>query len=271
MSYATGTTHYNLPITDGSDKRDWSDTNQAFQDIDAAIYQASEDATTAGSGVTTLDNQINGVGGIDSRLTTVEGDLSDLSGTVTTLSGTVSGHTTQIADVRRDLQDNIEAYNEATATSTHAYNIGDYFYYNDILYKATASIAISDTIVPNTNCTAIDVMSEVAALKSDLKYHQLAMIDTAQGLTMSIGSQIANYAVLSIAAVCNVGGGQSGVLYQTIPTMALISNSHVEEGGSTSDNHLRFAVDASKNIVLEDFHFNGTDYTNSCYLYANVR
>lgn len=168
MSYANGTTHYNLPITTGSDKRDWADTNQAFEDIDAAIYQASEDASTAGSGVTTLDNQINGVGGIDARLTQAESDIDDVEGAVSTLQGTVSGHTTAIADVRRDLQDNIEAFNEPTATSTHAYAIGDYFYYNDILYKATSAISIGDTIVPNTNCTAIDVMSEVAELKSDI-------------------------------------------------------------------------------------------------------
>lgn len=47
MSYSNGTTHYNLPLTQGSDKRDWSDTNQAFEDLDAAVYQASGDATGA--------------------------------------------------------------------------------------------------------------------------------------------------------------------------------------------------------------------------------
>lgn len=47
MSYTNGTTHYNLPLTQGSDKRDWSDTNQAFEDLDAAVYQASSDATGA--------------------------------------------------------------------------------------------------------------------------------------------------------------------------------------------------------------------------------
>lgn len=49
MSYQNGTTHYNLPQTVGSDKRDWSDTNAAFAAIDAAIYQASSDASAASS------------------------------------------------------------------------------------------------------------------------------------------------------------------------------------------------------------------------------
>lgn len=60
MSYANGTTHYNLPLTQGTDKRDWSDTNQAFEDLDAAVYQASSDATGALSAAqgaqTTADN-----------------------------------------------------------------------------------------------------------------------------------------------------------------------------------------------------------------------
>lgn len=53
MSYETGTAHYNLPQTVGTDKRDWADTNTAFANIDAAIYQASEDASTAASAAST--------------------------------------------------------------------------------------------------------------------------------------------------------------------------------------------------------------------------
>lgn len=47
MSYSHGTPHFNLPLTQGSDKRDWSDTNQAFEDLDAAVHQAGSDATGA--------------------------------------------------------------------------------------------------------------------------------------------------------------------------------------------------------------------------------
>lgn len=47
MSYRVGTRNYNLPLTEGTDKRDWSDTNRAFEDIDAAIYQAGTDASQA--------------------------------------------------------------------------------------------------------------------------------------------------------------------------------------------------------------------------------
>ena len=56
--YANGTTHYNLPQTVGTDKRDWTDTNQAFADIDAALYTASETASSAASDIVTLGETV---------------------------------------------------------------------------------------------------------------------------------------------------------------------------------------------------------------------
>lgn len=165
MSYATGTTHYNLPQTVGSDKRDWTDTNQAFSDIDAAIYGAAQGASAATSAIETINGQIET---ITAAQAVDEGNISTLSGKVSTLESTVGTQAAAIADVRQDLQDNIESNHEASATSTHAYEIGDTFYYNDVLYKATAQIAIGGTIVPSTNCTAVTVMSEIDQLNSDL-------------------------------------------------------------------------------------------------------
>ena len=158
MSYVTGTTHYNLPQTVGTDKRDWSDTNQAFADIDAAIYGAVSDVATAGTDIS----------GIKDRLDTDEGNISTNAGNITSLDtrlttaeGAISTNHTDIGDVRSDAEDMICAYNEPTATSTHAYAVGDYFIYNDVLYRATASIGIGDTIVPDTNCATTNVTTEI--------------------------------------------------------------------------------------------------------------
>ena len=165
MSYASGTTHYNLPQTVGSDKRDWTDTNQAFSDIDAAIYGAAQGASAATSAIETINGEIETITG---KQAVDEGNISTLSGKVSTLESTVGTQGAAIADVRQDLQDNIESKKEASATSTHAYNVGDTFYYNDVLYKATAQIAIGGTIVPSTNCTAVTVMSEIDQVNSGL-------------------------------------------------------------------------------------------------------
>lgn len=162
MSYATGTTHYNLPLTVGTDKRDWADTNQAFSDLDAAVYGAVSDVATAGTAIE----------GLETRMTTAEGNISDntaditsLDTRMTTAEGAITSLSSRVDDVGNDLGDMICAYNEATATSTHAYAIGDYFRYNNVLYRATQQIAIGDTIVPDTNCTTTNVTTEIQSIE----------------------------------------------------------------------------------------------------------
>ena len=200
MSYASGTTHYNLPQTVGSDKRDWTDTNQAFSDIDAAIYGAAQGASAATSAIQTINGQIET---ITAAQAVDEGNISTLAGKVSTLESTVGTQGAAIADVRQDLQDNIESNHEASATSTHAYNIGDTFYYNDVLYKATASIAIGGTIVPSTNCTAVTVMSELAPAKnmvadlSGLKFFTKTITTTTYGSLTAFIADIADKKIVS--------------------------------------------------------------------------
>lgn len=162
MSYANGTTHYNLPQTVGTDKRDWADPNKAFADIDAAIYGAVQDTAQAALDIDALEGRMDtaeqgistnagNIAGLDTRVTTVEGAVTSLSG--------------QVTDTRQDLEDMICAFNEASATSTHAYAIGDYFIYNDVLYRAIQAIAIGDTIVPDTNCTTTNVTTEIQSIE----------------------------------------------------------------------------------------------------------
>ena len=181
MSYTTGTTHYNLPQTVGSDKRDWTDTNEAFSDVDAALWEAHQGATQAALDIASINSEIQTITG---KQADDEADIATISGKVSTLETTVANHTTEIGDVRRDLQDNIESLREDTATSTHAYEIGDYFYYNDVLFKATAQIAIGATIVPNTNCTGVTVMDELKNGGSvSVAAEDVSFDNTASGLT----------------------------------------------------------------------------------------
>lgn len=183
MSYTTGTTHYNLPQTVGSDKRDWTDTNEAFNDVDAALWEAHQGATQAALDIASINSEIQTITG---KQADDEADIAAISGKVSTLETTVGNHTTEIGDVRRDLQDNIESLREDTATSTHAYEIGDYFYYNDVLFKATAQIAIGATIVPNTNCTGVTVMDElknVSPTPGAVTAEDVSYDNTTSGLT----------------------------------------------------------------------------------------
>lgn len=207
MSYANGTTHYNLPQTTGTDKRDWSDTNQAFQDIDAALYQTTQDTAQAAIDIEALEVRMDTA---EQNIATNAGDISALDGRVTTVEGTVAQHTGQIADVRQDLEDMICAYNEASATSTHAYAVGDYFIYNDVLYRAIQPISIGTTIVPDTNCTTTNVSSELLS-KSD---RVLARFDgnnyaTLNDLLAAVRAfivSVSNFSVKNISLFTNIEG-----------------------------------------------------------------
>ena len=55
---------------------------------------------------------------------------------------------------------------EESSTASAAHAAGTYFTYNDLLYRATADIAVGGTITPGTNCVAVTVGAETRELKS---------------------------------------------------------------------------------------------------------
>ena len=158
MSYTNETTHYGIPKPLGTDLTTPMDYNQAADAIDTAVWGAVQDSATAvsdaASAVSTAEGAASDVSALGIRVTTLEG-------TVTTQGTAITGLSSDIADVRADVTDNICAVKEATAAATYAHAVGTYFYYNDILYKTTTAIAIGDTIVPNTNCAAVTIATEI--------------------------------------------------------------------------------------------------------------
>ena len=166
MSYANGTQFYNLPQTVGTDKRDWFDTNSAFAAIDAALHAAAIGQAADAEAIATINASL---ATDEAAIAALQTASSSQAAQISTLQTVVNGQATQIADVRQDAEDMITANNEgAAATSTRAYAIDDYFIYNDVLYKATAAIAIGDTIVPNTNCEATNVDTEIKAVEASI-------------------------------------------------------------------------------------------------------
>lgn len=159
MSYANGTAHYNLPQTVGTDKRDWADTNEAFAAIDAACYTASETAASSASGIAALATT---VANLSNAQVTLQHDVDELTITVSSQGTSIVNLGNKIDDVEDDCLDMICAVDEGTAqVATVAVEKDEYFRYNNVLYIATADIAIGDTIVPNTNCKATNIATEL--------------------------------------------------------------------------------------------------------------
>ena len=165
MSSTSTTQYYGLTQYVGTDKPDFADNNTAFREVDAALHGVVQDA----EGFTTdIANLQTDVAAAQSDITTLQTDLDTAEAAIVSIQNKDLAQDAEIARVDTNSKDLITAYNEASATSTHAYVVGDYFIYNNVLYRATAAIAIGETIVPDTNCTTTNVTSELIQLNSDL-------------------------------------------------------------------------------------------------------
>lgn len=163
MSYTNETTYYSLPLPTGSDKSTFTDNNTAFQAVDAALHTAYEQSGAATEDIVAIKATVANLIQADIDF---QSDLDTEKGKIRNLQDKEVLQDAAIAAVKADAQDMITAYNEPTATSTHAYSVDDFFIYNDVLYRATESIAIGDTIVPDTNCTTTNVTCEIMQLES---------------------------------------------------------------------------------------------------------
>ena len=161
MSYATGTTHYNLPQTVGTDKRDWFDTNQAFADVDSALYGVTQQSTTDHGDIAAIKATVALLEAADVQF---QHDLGETNGRVITLE---QNATTDEAAID-DLADMFCPLEVTTAQSDIEVANGRMFRYNGVLYEATADIHIGDTIVPNTNCTATNMEEELGKINTSL-------------------------------------------------------------------------------------------------------
>lgn len=81
MSYARGTTNFNLPQTQGTDKRDWSDTNAAFLAIDSAIKTAGDTASSASSAASTAQTRADNAYSLASTASTAAGNAATAAAT----------------------------------------------------------------------------------------------------------------------------------------------------------------------------------------------
>ena len=244
MSYANGTQFYNLPQTVGTDKRDWFDTNGAFAAVDAALHAAATGQAADAEAIATINTSLASA---ESDIAALQTASTSQASDISALQATVATQGTAITDVRQDAEDMISAFNEGAASvSTHAYAIGDYFIYNDVLYKATAAIAIGATIVPNTNCSATNVTSEIKVInadiddvKSDLTYSTDTILasNNANLLHDVLVKRFGKVVSIRFRGVKNLGTASSETLF-TLPTeyrpsdvewFSVIDNSGVEK------------------------------------------
>lgn len=165
MASTNFTTHYEIPLPLGTDLTTPMDYNTSMEAVDTALFGAVSNATQAATLASQANDTANAAA---SAAGDVAADLTVEKAKIVALQTRMTNAENGIDDVRADVQDAICAYNEPTATSTHHYNVGDYFFYNDTLYIATAEININDTITPNTNCDTTTITAELLAVNNDI-------------------------------------------------------------------------------------------------------
>ena len=163
MGYLHGTPTYNLPQTVGTDVRDWFDTNEAFADVDKALTDVVAESASNVERITQAESDIVEH---NTRITTLEGDMAVAKADIDTLESNVATLVSSTDEKFQDVYDMIDPDQEPTATASHGYVVGERFIYNDTWYRCTVEIAEGDTIVPNVNCTSINVDSELRALSA---------------------------------------------------------------------------------------------------------
>lgn len=166
MSSTTTTQYYGLTQYTGNDKPDFADNNEAFREVDAALHGVVQDSEGFGTSIAALQEAQNA---LTTEVTGLTSDLNTEKAKITALQNKETLQDAEIAGVKADALDMIEAKDEGTAqVATVAVAAGEYFRYNDVLYIATTNIAVGDTIVPNTNCRATNVGTELEGLAEDI-------------------------------------------------------------------------------------------------------
>lgn len=156
MSYSGQTTHYGIPLPTSSDLVNLLDWNQSSEDIDTALYGAAQAAESAGTEIVGIKATLVQLANADVQF---QSDLNAIDGRVTSLEQT-SGN---IEEDVEDIADMITAKEVPTAQSNQRILVDEWFRYNGVLYVCTVQIEIGDTIVPNVNCRATNIESEMAA------------------------------------------------------------------------------------------------------------
>ena len=164
MSYENGTIHYNLPQTVNDDKRDWFDTNEAFADIDSALHTAVQTCEANAEQITIANSAISA---LDTRVSTTEDDIVDIKASDDSQNESIATINTKVANNFQDLLDMICAYQEETAVvqKNGGYHVGDYFIYNETLWKATSTMSKGTQIIPSTNCINTTLTELIKALE----------------------------------------------------------------------------------------------------------
>ena len=151
---------------------------------------------------------------------------------------------------------------EESSTASQTYQIGDQFYYNGLLYKATAVINSGGTITPNGNCTLSDTVTTQIKKVLEWKY-----------LDETVGNNEIEIPSNAFEVMC-VSWLSSTYCIFNFPTSVGDMNV-VRQGFYTSASNngtvLLKWVSNTRKANIQSFTFAGTDYISSAHTKWYIR
>lgn len=164
MASTNQTAHYGLPQYAGTDRATWTDTNQPFEDVDTALYGATQDIGQAQSQILNLQLDVSAMQvSVSSMSADVELLKTDLAKENLIVLANKANIEALQARLAAQAEDTFGASVEETMEATKNYDEGDWISVNDALFVATASITSGDALVVGTNVaskTFKDLMEE---------------------------------------------------------------------------------------------------------------
>lgn len=217
MSYANGTTNYNLPQTVGTDKRDWSDTNTAFAAVDAALKTAVDGVTTDAAAITEIQTELNTpTTGIKARLTAVEDTNTSQGSAISTLQETVLLQGGAITNLETAVAATVKASAVADPYSdASTYAVGDVVMYQGVRYVCTTAIEVAEAF-DASHWQAEDVQEALGDIIVDLNkvWPAFHRIDAGGAFTSSTDDAYTGYEVnipahsyFTVTGVCTNSNG----------------------------------------------------------------
>ena len=143
MSIANGTTHYDYPQVQLTDRPTFADFNPAFEDIDAKLYSLISGASTDHSAIEALQT---GLGETNLLLASVKNTADSASGKADTNAENITLLQTGLGNTDRAVATKLDsvAIAEPYDASAGTYSVGDIVVYNGQRYKCTTAVAVAE-------------------------------------------------------------------------------------------------------------------------------
>ena len=143
MSIVQGTTHYNYPQVQLSDRPTFADFNPAFEDIDAKLYSLITGASTDHSAIEALQT---GLGETNLLLAGVKQTADSASGKADTNAENITLLQTALGNTDRAVANKLDsvAIAEPYDATAGTYAVGDIVVYQGQRYKCTTAVAVAE-------------------------------------------------------------------------------------------------------------------------------